>query len=84
MNAEITLEQCIAFMAQHGCSKHAAAKTLDISMPKFLELCECMPGVEWAPKGQTIGDLQARRKQKHKAERDRMAPLFIASMRGQP
>jgi hypothetical protein len=78
--SDITLDQCIAFLARHGCSKHAVARTLDISMPMFLEMCRHM-NADWAPKGKTIGDIQARRKQKHKAERARLTPIYIASMR---
>lgn len=71
MKQEITLEQCLRFLAEYGASKNSVAKVLGMPMEDFLDICRAMPDAKWKPRGQTIGDLRALRKRQWEARKRR-------------
>ena len=79
------LDDCIAFLAEYGCSKHQVAKLLDIRWELFLGMCKAMPDVQWATRGYTIADRQSRRKIRGKfpeAKREAIAKANEARRKG--
>ena len=69
MSQEITLDQCIIFLAEYGASKNSVAKVLAIPMETFLGICQAIPEAKWRPKGQTIGDMRSLKKRQLMAKK---------------
>lgn len=55
----INFEESIKDFAKRGFSRSETARILGISYRKLCDILEFIPGVEWAPNGQTLGNREA-------------------------
>ena len=75
----ISLDQCIAFLAEHGASKLSVAKALGIRYESFLDMCKAMPDVVWPERGHSNGAVRQHRQQRGKCSDQKRGAVLKAA-----
>jgi hypothetical protein len=75
----ISLDQCIAFLAEHGASKLSVAKALGIRYESFLDMCKAMPDVVWPERGHSNGAARQHKQQRGKCSEMKRGAVLKAA-----